>query len=167
MKIKKIINELKNEIENPEKGLGEELFLFISSLTPMVNVDLLIKNDKGEILLTWREKMFHYKAGWHIPGGVLRYKETLAERVRKVAKIELNAEIVFNPNPIAINEVIIKELKERAHFISFLYECRLVSTLDDHLKYNGITPKPGCWKWFSKCPENLIEVQKIYKKFFK
>ncbi len=36
---------------DPRKGLGRELFLFASSLMPIVNVDLLVYNSKGQFLL--------------------------------------------------------------------------------------------------------------------
>ena len=36
---------------SPEKGLGTEGFRFASTLIPVVNVDLLVVNEKKEILL--------------------------------------------------------------------------------------------------------------------
>ena len=161
-----IIFILKNNMKKPEKGLPEEIFKFVSSITPLVNVDLLIKNDCNETLLTWRNKMYHFSAGWHIPGGIIRFKEKMAYRIEKVAEIELGAKILFNPEPIAINEIIIPELTERGHFISFLYECNLITEPDKKLKFKGKGPKPGEWKWFYKCPDNLIEVHKKYYKTF-
>ena len=68
----------------PEEGLGEDLFLLVSSLVPIVNVDLLVYNDKGQFLLTWRDDP-HCGCGWHIPGGCVRFKETCEERIRKVS----------------------------------------------------------------------------------
>jgi colanic acid biosynthesis protein WcaH len=53
---------------NPAAGSPYELFLFISRLVPMVNVDLLIYDEEGRILLTWRDEEIH-GVGWHIPGG--------------------------------------------------------------------------------------------------
>ena len=163
--LKIVIKILKKMITAPEKELGEEIFLWISSITPMVNVDLLIKDDKGRVLLTWRDKMYHFKPGWHIPGGVIRYKESIFKRIEKVAQQELGAEITWNPEPLAIKEFIFPELKERGHFISFLFECELLSPPDERLRYKGGKPKPGEWKWFSKCPENLFAVHKVYKEF--
>ena len=60
---------------DPNGGLPEELFLFVSRLVPMVNVDLFISDDQGRVLLTWRDDEI-FGAGWHIPGGMIRYKET-------------------------------------------------------------------------------------------
>ena len=48
------IDNLKHEIEkediNPVNGIGEELFLLVASLTPIVNVDLLIVQN-GKVLM--------------------------------------------------------------------------------------------------------------------
>ncbi len=165
MNLKEVIDLLKQIVKTPEEGLGEELFLWVSSVTPIVNVDLLIKDEKGRVLLTWREGMYHFKPGWHIPGGVIRYKETMAQRIKKVAEMELGAEVSCNLHLLAIKEFIFPELKERGHFISFLFECKLLSPPDEKIKYRGGKPKPGEWKWFSKCPENLFEVHKAYKEF--
>ena len=72
----------------PEKGLGQELFLLVSSLTPIVNVDLLVYNAKGQFLLTWRNDP-HCGQGWHVPGGCVRFRESCEERIKKVAQQEL------------------------------------------------------------------------------
>ena len=55
-------------------GLPDDIFYLVSRLTPMINVDLLIVNEQNEKLLTWREDQF-YGPGWHIPGGIIRFKE--------------------------------------------------------------------------------------------
>ncbi len=56
MGIKKIINQLEACVENPTTGLPEDVFLFVSRITPLVNVDLLIKNELNHTLLTWRDE---------------------------------------------------------------------------------------------------------------
>src|SRR3954451_13793393 len=66
-------------VGEPVDGLPEEFFLFLSRYTPIVNVDLLIQEAIGEdrrrTLLTWRDDET-YGAGWHVPGGIIRYKES-------------------------------------------------------------------------------------------
>lgn len=164
MKINEIIEQLDNFILSPEKGLPEEIFLFISRITPLINVDLLIKNEINETLLTWREDKY-YGPGWHIPGGIIRYKEPIKDRLRKVALIELGAEVEYEPEPLCINEIIV-ERRERGHFISLLYKCKLLSQPDEKLKYRGKgLPKNGEWMWHKHAPENLIPVHEIYRKY--
>ncbi|MEO1944761.1 MAG: NUDIX domain-containing protein, partial [Candidatus Thioglobus sp.] len=76
----KLIDELDEIIKNPNSGLPEEVFLFTSRITPIVNVDLIIRNNNNETLLTWRGGDY-YSPGWHIPGGIVRYKESMHERI--------------------------------------------------------------------------------------
>lgn len=130
----------------------------------MVNVDLLIKNKLGQTLLTWRDDGY-YPPCWHIPGGIIRYKETFTERIKEVARIELGAVVEYESSPLAINEVIHNDRKDRGHFISLLYQCRLLSPLDEKIKCNSDFPQPGQWKWHTACPDNLIEVHDIYRNF--
>lgn len=86
MSVKNAIENLKIEMKKegilPETGLGNDLFLFSSTLAPVVNVDLLITNPKQQILLAWRNDP-HSGIGWHIPGGCVRFKETFGRKDTK------------------------------------------------------------------------------------
>ena len=162
--MKKNILLLEKYIRNPKKGLPQNFFLFLSRVTPLINVDLLIKNKKNETLLTWRDKGEKHPAGWHIPGGIIRFKEKAHVRLRKVARLELGTQLTFVSKPISINEIHLNQ-KNRSHFISLLYLCFLKKKLSKKLKFNGGTPKSGQWSWFKKAPKNLIKIHKFYKKF--
>lgn len=164
MEIAKTIDLLESLIKNPSEGLPEEIFLFVSRITPIINVDLLIKNENNHTLLTWRDNGY-WSPGWHIPGGIVRYKETISDRINAVAASELGAAVKFKKDPLAINEVILPSMKNRAHSISLLYECSLISSLDENLRYEKGIPKPGQWAWHKKCPDNIISVHKMYRKF--
>ena len=85
MKLNEAIEILKNEIENPNIGLPEDIFYFLSTIIPMINVDLLIKNEKNQILLSWRDDKY-CNTGWHIPGSIIRFKESITERVIKTVQ---------------------------------------------------------------------------------
>ena len=125
MNIVEAIKCLKQKVPNPSKGLPEDLFYYISSATPIINVDLLIKDEKGRTLLAWRDDQYAGK-GWHVPGGVIRLKETINERINEVARTEIGTLIdCYNPEPIAINEIFNHEREVRSHFISLLYKCSL------------------------------------------
>ena len=77
--INELLFEIKKENIDPAKGLGDELFLVVASLTPIVNVDILIVKE-GNILLSWRDDE-QCGAGWHLPGGCVRLKETLEQKL--------------------------------------------------------------------------------------
>jgi colanic acid biosynthesis protein WcaH len=164
LEINKTIDLLESYIDDPQKRLPEQVFLFLSRLTPMINVDLLIKNQQGQTLLTWREDNY-WAPGWHIPGGIIRFKEKISDRIKAVALNELGAKVEFKPKPLATNEIIHPDRMERGHFISMLYECTLISPLDENLKCRNKTPQKGTWAWHDKCPDNLLEVHELYRKF--
>jgi ADP-ribose pyrophosphatase YjhB (NUDIX family) len=148
---------------DPRTGLPEELFLFMSRITPLVNVDLLIQDDDHRTLLTWRSDE-HHGAGWHIPGGIIRYKETAHQRIREVARLELGASVDFEPVPVAVMESIASE-RNRGHFISLLYRCRLTSALDPRRQAAGDPPDIGTWRWHTGPPPDLLEVHNMYRTF--
>jgi len=160
--LRELIGQLESAIGNPSKGLPEELFLFVSRLTPMVNVDLLIRNEQGQTLLTWREDEF-YGPGWHVPGGIVRFKEAVSARIMAVAGNELGARIEFDSKPLAVSEIMSATRDNRGHFISLLYACRLASPPDARLQWREGPPRHGQWAWHSACPANLIAVHELYR----
>jgi ADP-ribose pyrophosphatase YjhB (NUDIX family) len=164
MNIADVIAVLDKEVENPSLGLPDELFYYVSRITPLVNVDLLIKDEIGRTLLSWRDDQYCGK-GWHIPGGIVRFKENFEERIKKVAETEIGADIQFNPAPIAINELIIPERDIRSHFVSLLYKCFLPGTFIP--ENNGLSHKDiGYLEWHDSCPDNLIKFhQKYYREY--
>ncbi|HCJ67563.1 MAG TPA: NUDIX hydrolase [Elusimicrobia bacterium] len=161
MNIIDAIEVLKKQVANPSVGLPDDLFYYISSVTPLVNVDLLIKDDKGRTLLSWRDDQYSGR-GWHLPGGIVRFKETLETRLKKVAETELKTSIDYDLNPIAINEIIDHKKNIRAHFISILYRCSLSSTFVPENKGKKSTDK-GYLKWHNICPDNLLKFHEIYR----
>ncbi len=162
MNINKAIKFLEKQIPNPSLGLPEEIFLFASRITPLVNVDLLIKDENKRTLLAWRDDGYHEK-GWHIPGGIVRIKESLEKRVQKVAETEIKTIVEYEPIPIAFNQIIC-DRDIRGHFISILYKCFLSNK---HVLNNkGLIDKDqGYLKWHDSCPANLIKSHEIYRKY--
>lgn len=162
MNINEAIDFLDKQIIDPKKGLPEEVFLFISRLTPMVNVDLLIKDDNGRTLLSWRDDQYAGK-GWHLPGSIIRFKETLETRLLKVAEKEIGTVVEFDPVPVAFNQVICDH-DTRGHFISILYKCFLSSEFIPVNKGLSKNDK-GYLMWHDSCPEKLVNVHEMYRKF--
>lgn len=161
MEISEAIKFLESRIGDPKQGLPEEIFLFVSRLTPLVNVDLLIRDEKGRTLLAWRDDQYA-GTGWHLPGGILRAKERMETRLRKVAAAEVGAEVEFDPVPLAINQMIGKN-DTRGHFISILYQCFLSGRFVPENR--GLkAADQGFLRWHETCPDDLIKVHEIYRK---
>lgn len=161
MDISGLIESLQSAIGNPSRGLPKDVFLFASRITPMVNVDLLIRNEQRQTLLTWREDEY-YGPGWHVPGGIVRFKEKIATRIAAVAASELGATVEHRRDPLAFNEVMNAKRDTRGHFISLLYECTLTSPLDPSLEHKAGRVKHGEWAWHGSCPGKLISVHGMY-----
>ena len=163
MNITEAIAALEKQVPNPSEGLPEELFLYISRVTPLVNIDLLIKDENGRTLLAWRDDQFTGN-GWHVPGGIVRFKERLETRVKKVIEKEIGADVSYDMTPIAMNELIYAPRATRSHFISFLYKCSLPGAFVPPNR--GLTPQDnGYLQWHEACPQNMIRVHEIYRKY--
>jgi len=161
MDTKEAIDFLNKQIKDPKKGLPKEIFLFISRLTPLPNVELIINDKKGRILLSWRDDI--HGTGWHVPGGIIRFKEKIEHRIEKVAEIEIGTRVMFDSEPLAVREMIC-EHDIRGHFIAFLYKCYLPEdfVIDNKGRKEN---EPGFLKWHDSCPKNLIKCQEHYKEF--
>jgi len=163
--LQSLVEELSSRIPDSRKGLPSDLFYFISRLTPMLNVDLFIQNEEKQTLLVWRDDSF-YK-GWHIAGGIIRFKELAADRIKAVAASELGATVSADSEPLAIHEKINCERDVRGHFVALLYRCRLTSPLDEARRCtNPESPVHGQWKWHSNCPDNLLSSHEVYRRYF-
>ena len=165
MECNDLIRMLESFIPDPHQGLPGDVFLFLSRITPLINVDLLIKDEMNCTLLTWRDDGFS-APGWHVPGGIIRYKETAATRIKAVGRQELGAEVEFDSVPIAINEVIHPTRKIRGHFISLLFRCRLITPPDESRHYQTGDLRPDFWMWHETYPLNMIPVHEMYRPFF-
>lgn len=151
------LDRIFNAIPRPESGLPDDVFNFIRRVTPLVNVDLLIRNDDRS-LLAWRED--EYETGWHIPGGIVRFREALKSRIDAVARAEIGATVKSEPSPCDMNEL---RHHERGHFISFLYNCELTSKIDPERFFSGHgKPKNGDLNWIKGVPEDLYPAQRFY-----
>jgi ADP-ribose pyrophosphatase YjhB (NUDIX family) len=158
------LNKVLEHVGNAKDGLPIDVFYFISQLTPLVNVDLLVKNKKGQVLLTWRDDKF-YGPAWHIPGGIIRFKEKIGDRIEKVAQLELGASVMYAEDPIHIRGLINNERDVRGHFISMLFICKLTSELPQNKEYIKGDPRSGEWAWHNEAPSNLLRVHEGFRKY--
>ena len=77
-----------NKIFTPINGLGKRLFLIVSQLTPICNVELVIKNNLNKTLLIFRDDGF-YGPGWHLPGGIIRFREKVKSSVTHLMYLKI------------------------------------------------------------------------------
>ena len=75
--------------------LSDEEFAEVIKNTPLVSIDLIVKNGRGEILLG-RRKNDPAKDFWFVPGGRICKDETLSQAFKRITKNELNLYIDIN-----------------------------------------------------------------------
>lgn len=169
--IAEAIKTLREAQLDASAGLPQELFWLVSSLIPVVNVDLLIVNKFKQVLLTWRDDEF-YNQCWHIPGGCVRFGETMIQTVHKTAREELGVDVHVNEIPLTVRDAINppfnnrQYVNERRHNVSVLFCCHLPDGFEIHnetMKENT----PGYKKWFDQIPENFVAIQHIYDDILK
>lgn len=68
--------------------LSESDYNFIYSRSPRICVDLIIK-VKGGVHLIKRE-IQPYKGKWHLPGGRIRFRESITDAIQRIAITEID-----------------------------------------------------------------------------
>ena len=157
----RLISLVEANVPDPKVGLPDDVFYFVGRMTPYINVDILIELSDGRRLFTWRNDKYT-GAGWHIPGGIIRYKENAERRIQEVARIECGITIDSFEGPIKVSEIIASELVERAHFISLLYRCSI--NTDAEAKLQSLTEnKPASFLLAEGIPDDLLSWHNIYR----
>jgi colanic acid biosynthesis protein WcaH len=67
-------------------------FLRIVEATPLVSIDLILRNERGEILLGKRANR-PAQGLWFVPGGRVRKNEPVADALRRISRRELGVEL--------------------------------------------------------------------------
>lgn len=71
--------------------LADETFKGIIQHTPLISIDLILRNEKGEVLLGKRVNA-PAKGYWFVPGGRVRKNETLDDAFVRLVREELGIE---------------------------------------------------------------------------
>lgn len=147
-------------LSDPSKGLPDPVFNFVLRVTAVANVDLLVADDSGRRLLTWRDD--EYGTGWHVPGGIIRWGESIQNRINEVARLELGSAVATSQQPALITQFI----SVRGTFISMLYHCTLTSEVTDpsvRFSRDATHPSQGQLHWFDGVPEVLYPAHDVYR----
>jgi 8-oxo-dGTP diphosphatase len=92
-----------------------------------VGIPVIIKNNKGEILLGKRSKnVATYKNMWGLPGGLMDYKENLEEAAKRELKEELGVEIKIIKRS---NEVynVLPTKENKFHSVNIVFYAKIIS----------------------------------------
>jgi colanic acid biosynthesis protein WcaH len=75
--------------------LSDETFKSIIQHTPLISIDLIVRNEQGEVLLGKRVNA-PAKGYWFVPGGRVQKNETLDDAFVRLVKEELGIESGIN-----------------------------------------------------------------------
>lgn len=127
--------------------LSQEEFDFIYSQVPRLTVEIIIKNESGQIFLTQRA-IDPCKGQWHLPGGTVHFAEPLTDSVKRIALRELGIK-VNKMNNIGYIEYPSHYLHGLDSPLGIVFE---VTFYTGKLKINNEASNSG---WFKKSPTPL------------
>ena len=132
------------------KKLSPEEFMAIYHKVPRATVDVVIKTEKG-ILLTKRS-IPPFKGMWHIPGGTILFRESIAHAINRIVDDELGIKVKII-HPLGVIECFEEDGR---HTISNAY---LAEIREGKPKGNNQGKEIS---YFKKIPENCIPFQKKF-----
>ena len=143
--------------DSPSKDLPEHLFAYISSITPMINIDIVLRNPSLGILYAWRDDGT-YGPGWHVPGGIIRHKESFVTRIHRTASQEASISQLSHIQLLQVNQIMNPERDYRGHFVSFLFTASTIASTPDSANLQDKSVR-----WFSSIPTPLIPQHERYR----
>lgn len=156
------IDILAEELIKRGKKMGDMNFAqFIMTLasTPVTSIELIIKNKKQELLLTYRNDC-DFK-GWHFPGSLFRRFESFKEACERIAKEELGVKIDNIYKGIGINNLNSPKGHKRL-YKGRTYSIHYVGVVCMADLAQGQTPEDG--RFFYEQPKEIIDAHKpIFK----
>lgn len=72
--------------------LTQEDFLEIVKRTPLISIDLLVKDEMNQVLVGWRKNRPAQNT-WFVPGGRIHKNELIADAFLRITQKELGVEI--------------------------------------------------------------------------
>lgn len=130
--------------------LTQKEFDQVYARVPRLCVDLLIKNEDG-VLLTYRT--IPPSDIWHLPGGTVKFDESVEEAVLRVAKKELGIDVKIN-KLFGILDYFNEPLLLNQHAVSIVHEVEIIK---GEIKLNEEASKYG---FFKKPPEDTVSLHR-------
>ena len=132
----------REEMVMSEGWIDEELFQKIRESMPLASVDLLVVH--GGRLLLMRRLNEPGRGVWFLPGGRIRYGETLREAVLR----ELEEETGLTPTRIEAKGSM-SHIWPDAHYVTTFFR---IDVEDDDVRIN---PEHGEYMWVEELPDDV------------
>ncbi|MBT81107.1 MAG: GDP-mannose mannosyl hydrolase [Alteromonadaceae bacterium] len=139
--------------------LPDDTFRTVVDSTPLVSIDLIVKNSEGQVLLGKRNNK-PAKDFWFVPGGRIQKNETMSDAFTRLCKEELGLEkrisdaVFLGPYEHFYNDSIFDNVS--THYVVLGYQI----TLDRSL--GKLPDKQHCdYKWMNV--EEAVCSESVYK----
>ncbi len=142
------------------KKLGPDNFIEVVKNTPLISIDLIIRNDLNQILLGLRTNE-PAKSFWFVPGGRILKNEPIAEAFERIAGEELGISVAYrNSVFLGVFEHFYKENFAQkkgfgTHYVVLAHEIKLTDT-----KFKPLEDQHSQYKWLDK--NSLHKVRNVH-----
>jgi colanic acid biosynthesis protein WcaH len=141
--------------------LDKETFSTVIESTPLVSIDLVVKNKHGQALLGERLNK-PAKGSWFVPGGRILKNESLSDAFKRLTLDELGQEFsiekatLLGPFDHFYNDNVFSD-EFSTHYVAIAY----VLTLTEDLQSLPMNVQHGAYQWFTF--DDLMASQQVHK----
>lgn len=129
--------------------LNDQDFLAVIDATPLISIDLIVRDHDGRILLGYRDNKpaQHF---WFVPGGRVRKNERLAQAFARLTQVELSLSFCIEkakfmgPYEHLYGDNFLGQSAVGTHYIVLAYQLQL--TADQHCALDDQHSKQGWWE---------------------
>jgi colanic acid biosynthesis protein WcaH len=111
-----------------EPTLTDQAFLAIVDATPLVSIDFVIRNERGQALLGKRLNR-PAKDFWFAPGGRIRKNERVRDALKRISQRELGVTVsearLIGAFDHIYDDNFLGEPRVNTHYVVLGHECRL------------------------------------------
>jgi colanic acid biosynthesis protein WcaH len=148
------------------KKLSPDDFIEIVKKTPLVSIDLIIKNNLDQVLLGLRNNE-PAKGFWFVPGGRILKNELIAEAFKRITEEELGISLAYRDSIfLGVFEHLYKENFAQkqgfgTHYVVLAHEVKVTNT-----KFEPLENQHSQYKWFDQNSlhkaKNVHSYTKVY-----
>lgn len=131
-------------------------FIDVVKKTPLVSIDLIVKNNQQEILLGLRNNE-PAKGFWFVPGGRILVNERITDAFQRIAHAELGMKLsIQDAKFLGVFEHFYNENAEQkpgfgTHYVSLAYEVNISDSIaqlpnDQHHQYKWMSIQNLLWE---------------------
>ena len=139
------------------KKLGPDDFSEVVKNTPLVSIDLIVKNDLNQMLLGLRTNE-PAKGFWFVPGGRMLKNETIAEAFERIVNEELGISAAYKDSAfLGVFEHFYKENFAQkqgfgTHYVVLAHEINIADT-----KFEPLEDQHSQYQWLDKNTQHIVK----------